>query len=63
MKWVLVFIMLTPSGELVHDTIDTYDTIDECMISMDDIIFSNGYDEIEPYNCDFIFLQDVRHRA
>lgn len=61
MSWVLFFVMITSDGEFVNRGIGSYATVDECFYAMDEYV-AQLPDE-EPYNWDFVCLQDPGYKA
>lgn len=56
--WVLVFIMLTPTGEIETHEVDFFGNIDECFQTADDLVMSA--DDSRPWNWDFVCLEYER---
>ena len=63
MKWVMIFVLMTPAGEFRFTELDSYNTLDECMWALDDAIIDGRFDEIKPLNWEFMCLEDVRERV
>lgn len=56
--WVLVFIMLTPTGEIETHEVDFFGNIDECFQTADNLVMSA--DDSRPWNWDFVCLEYER---
>ena len=56
--WILVFIMLTPTGEIETHEVDFFGNIDECFQTADDLVMSA--DDSRPWNWDFVCLEYER---
>lgn len=48
--------MLTPTGEFYNEKIDSFDNMDDCYYTMEEI--ASQFPDNEPWNWDFVCLQD-----
>ena len=55
-NWILFFVMLTPTGEFYNEKIDSFDNMDDCYYTMEEI--ASQFPDNEPWNWDFVCLQD-----
>lgn len=62
MSWVLIFVMLTESGELNHTELDRFNSMDSCFEAVQNYIDSIGEDP-RPWNWDMLCLEDIRKEA
>ena len=53
--WVLVFVMLTPTGEIQTHEVDFFGNIDDCFITAEELVMSA--DDSRPWNWDFVCLE------
>lgn len=58
--FLLVFIGLPESGEFQTAIIESYDSLEECYIAMDNFVEHSGVPD-EPWNWDLVCLEDVRN--
>jgi len=56
--WVLVFVMLTSTGEIETHEVDFFGNIDECFQTADELVMSA--DDSRPWNWDFVCLEYER---
>ena len=61
MNWLLFLVMLTPSGELVSNNVDAFETEDECYYAMQEI--ASQLNDERPYNWDFVCLENTGIQA
>lgn len=53
--WLLVFVMLSPTGEVETHEVDIFGTIDACFQTADELVMSA--DDSRPWNWDFVCLE------
>ena len=60
-SWLLVFIMLTKAGEIETHEVDSFTSLEKCFEAMEVIVYEAG--DPEPFNWDFVCLEDIRDRT
>lgn len=57
--FLLVFIALTPQGQLDTTIVSEHASMEECFYAMDNFVMNADVDEY-PMNWDFVCLEDIR---
>lgn len=53
--WLMVFVALLPDGSVTTTKMDMYGTLDECLMTAEDIVMEAG--DPQPWNWEFVCLE------